>query len=513
VRLVHLSMWLLFRCAAPIWGTFPLLALLAFLPWFPKDLISFDVWRALAVTWAVSFLATFCLLLWLAERSHNAKELVSVLCTISFGLPAIALGALPAVGPPGLVRPPHSEETVSLKDLPPARENGALPLAYIVGLDVSRSFSPGKDDQVRAILLRLFGDHGTVGAAMHPDDQYFVYAFSQGTPELLMSGKESADLIGKGRRDLLRRLDTRTLAKKRTALDVNKTDVLGFITAVCGNLQGGAQFGGVRLLLRSDFLQSPPLEGQPLNDQLGKLLSASSNIPNFSIVAFRSPPASPESNGTDVLRPLREALGPVRVQEIDLDRYSSTADEAEQVALPSGLIGSTAALRSCDLVPPALDGSGPSRVLLDIPKTPEFDEIYFGLYADDSGAAPLRVRIPDCDGAVGGMRTLDPEPGSARFCKLRPRLRPSPMVIEVDSRSRFAADARGSLKISIPQRNQMGTIDLSVARFGNLAVFRSLLIVLAILNLVPFALSLMLFSHAKRPEGGPASGAPRLPAP
>src|SRR5579863_8917781 len=130
--------WALFRCAVLIWGTFPLVALLA------KDLISFEVWRGLAITWAASFLTTFVLLLRLAGRNRSAQELVGVICTISFALPAIALGAFPAIGPPGLLRPPHAEERISLKDLPLARENGALPLAYVVGLDVSKSFAPGK---------------------------------------------------------------------------------------------------------------------------------------------------------------------------------------------------------------------------------------------------------------------------------------------------------------------------------------------------------------------------------
>ncbi|HLX10139.1 MAG TPA: hypothetical protein VKY89_19970, partial [Thermoanaerobaculia bacterium] len=259
-------------------------------------------------------------------------------------------------------------------------------------------------------------------------------------------------------------------------------------------------------------MQSPALDQQQLNKGLSDVISASAKIPNFSIVAFHSLPASPEPNEIDVLRPLREALGPGKLQEIDLDRYYSTADEAEQVALPSGLIASVAAPRSCALVPPAIDGSGRSRVLLEVPQTEEFDEIFFGLDAGSSGAPPVTVYIPNCGGPSGVMRTLDLEPGGVRCCKVKRLSRPGPMVIEVENRSRSDADARGLLKIFIPARNQMRAIELRVARFGGLEVFRSLMWVLVILNLLPFWLSIMLFVHAKRPTLEFGIGATQLPA-
>lgn len=501
VHLLHLTRWALFKCAVAIWGTVPLIALVA------RNHISFEMWRGLAISWAVSFLATFVLLLWLAEKNRSTPELVGVMCTISLGLPAIALAAFPAVGPPGLLMPPHAEEVISLKDLPPPRESGTPPLAYVVGLDVSGSFFPGKNEKVRTALLRLFDDHGTVGRAMQPDDQLLPWAFSAGTPHPLEGGA-AADVLH-GRRNFLQRLEQRTLLPRQYQdLDVKHTDILGFIIAICGELQSKAQFRGIRLVLFSDFMQSPALDQQQLNRGLSDVLSASATIPNFSIVAFHSPPASPEPNAIDVLRPLREAL-PGKVQEIDLERYDSTADEAEQMALPSALIANVVPPHHCDLVPPAIDGGGRSRVLFEIPQTKDFDEIFFGLEGDGSGAPPVTVYIPNCGGPSDVERRLDIAQDGVRFCKLQTPTRPGPLAIEVENRS--DSNARGLLKIFIPARNQMRAIEIRVARFGGLEFFRCLIWVLGILNLLPLWLSIKLFLNANRAAFG--FGALQLPAP
>ncbi len=484
-----------------------MLALLAFLPGFPKDLISFRVWTVLAVVWALGFLVTFILLLRLGERNRNAQDLVSVLCTIGFGLPAILLGAIPAVGP-GLVPPPHSEQQVSLADLPPAHGDAA-PQLFVIGLDVSKSFSPGKDDQVRTALLRLFDKQGTAGRSMGGVDEFQVYTFSHGRPGQLLQGDESGHLVGRGHQDLLELIKDSQPFWKRTPhpdtpkLDLTKTDVLEFVRDISANLQSASHHRSTRLVLLSDFIQSPALDSQKQIEILRQILGSVANLSNFKILALRSAAAPTEKDGADVLRPLRDALGEELLQEIDLDHYAALGDEAEQVALPLGVVAASSQMAQCDLVPPAADGSGSTRLLLDIPKSRDFDEIFFGLHAGESTITPVELSIPECDGSVKGSCILAPEPNGTRFCKLtRKASTPNPVVINIDSNPRSAANARGTLDVFVPARNQYGTISLRINRIGNLALFRIASVIVAILNLVPAWLSLKLFHHARRPRGG-----------
>jgi len=502
----------LFRCAVLIWGTIPLLTLAAFMRWFPESIVSFYGWRFLAFTWAFSFLTMCCLIIKYGMGSRSF-ELLSMLCTISLGLPAIALGALPVTGLTDWSQSPRSEEKISLKNLLP-EEGGSLPVVYIVGLDVSGSFS-GKDKQMGDALLRLFGHGGTVGAAMQPRDHYEVLAFSEGKPERLLEGEGAmiSPVDGPpGRDELLRRLATGmlgfdhktlkdTMRGRQERLDFTRTDVLGFISQVCATLAREHtrehKYRGARLLVISDFMQSPPREGQQLSEKMDNLFKLVGTIPNLSIVAFKSEPARRGPADIDVLPMLREALSPVApVQEVLLDRFLVTTDEAEQVARPNGLIADAGPPIDCSLVPPAIK-DGPKKLLLEIPSCRDFDELYFELSVGRDETAPVTVRIPDCDGpTLGGVRTLDPDPGNAKYCKLKRCT--SPLEIEVNrGKPWVVADARGALKVVVPKRNQMGTVNLSVARGGSSAVYQSLISVLAILNLLPLVLSVVMFRHAK----------------
>ena len=90
--------------AAPVWGLAPIASLLPMSPSFPERWYSMHVWSWMAILWASSFLVLFAGLTWLGER---AAPFISVICTVSFGLPAIALGPFP-----NLTRPPLTTERV-----------------------------------------------------------------------------------------------------------------------------------------------------------------------------------------------------------------------------------------------------------------------------------------------------------------------------------------------------------------------------------------------------------------
>lgn len=422
-----------------------------------------------------------------AVQNQKIQSLLNLACTISFGLPAIALGAVPLVAPASLRMPPRSDVRLSIGELAPARRPRGLPVKYIIGADVSGSFSP-KRDLVTAVLSRLLRDHGLVAAATQPHDQFQIFAFARGTPERLREDEEGDDLDGHGRSQLLQALATGALLKRHGELDVRNTDILGFVHAVCSKLQGSVGYHALRLIVFSDFLQSPAPPERDIAAESARLRRIIEEIPNFTLVAFKSPPAASEPNSVDVLPALLEAFGPGRAQMVDLDAYAQNPDAAAEVVIPYLLQTNVKSLDSLELV--SSGSIAAPRLLLEVPpEVPEFDEIFFGLLPAGENHAPVRVRIPLPD----GMRALEPEKS---LLLQRAASAPRPIGIEVEGLSRFANVASGNLLVAVPARGFVCTIPLSVSRFDNSAVFRTLVLVLFIFNLVPLGLSILMIRSA-----------------
>jgi hypothetical protein len=486
--------------AAPVWGLAPIASLLPMSPSFPERWYSMHVWSWMAILWASSFLVLFAGLTWLGER---AAPFISVICTVSFGLPAIALGPFP-----NLTRPPLTEARLDLTHLDDPRLTNSQPVIYIVGIDVSQSFWPGHDPQVREALRRIFKDTGPAGAAMRADlgvrvqDRFEVEVFADGLNQVFPDGIEGGELSHHGRLDLLQRLNDPAFLGAHPGVSTGNTDVLAFISAAVSNLVVGRPACAVRLIVFSDFMQSPGIEGPGLAKRLAEVKALTSTVPDFALVAFHAPPSpgsSEKKADKDVLTPLRESLDEGRVQDVDLQTYIAAKSEAEQAMIPYSLVPFSQALTRCELAAPGPEHLDRSKVLLALPR--EFETVYVGLYSDTG--EPLNVRILDCDGAVGGWGTLAPERGGASFCKLERRSgSPDQVVLEVGSRSPSASEAHGLLRFIVPAHNQLASTELNVSRVDNSGKYLTFSYVLLILNGVPLVISGLILKHLVR--GQPA---------
>jgi hypothetical protein len=493
----------LFRAAALVWGFVPFLllawfAVSSFRPQTSEHWIPFWLWASVVVAWAIAFVVLFYGLLHFHNRGHNVQVAISLLSTVSLGLPAMALGAFSPLSAAKQGMAPRTVAHIPLASLAtPGLQSP--PVMYIVGVDYSRSFSPREDAVVAAVLARLFGDDGTIGISHRPHDEYQLLAFTEGRPLQLLAGDLTDNLHGKGRRQLVQQLQGAAVFNNRGTLDPKKTDLLGFLRDVSSELQGRSDYSAVRLLVFSDFVQSPRPEGRSLTDRLAALHDIVRALPQLTVVAFRSQQGSAEPDGVDVLRPLREALGEEHFQEVDLDGYKKSTDAAEQLIQPYRLLTSTSELPAGELEVPAEDHAAVPRLQLEMPTTADFDELFFAVDPVVEGVTPVVIRIPGCDGAISGPRELNGTSKDARYCRLDCKRSLSPVVIEVDADLHNAREASGNVVVAIPKRGSFGKIKFHVARFENPAVLWVLLVVLGCFNLVPLGMGLVM-AFPRKPE-------------
>ncbi len=467
---------------AVIWGIAPILSILPLLHKFANFRVSIYLWEIIAVAWAISFVLLF-VGLFLMDMGN---ALISLICTVSFGLPAIALGPFP-----NLTQPPSSGATLDLNQVRLPRQATAEPVLYIVGIDVSQSFYPTQDLPIRDSLKRLFGDRGPVGAAMKSDlksqvmDHFEIFSFSSGPMNPTFPDGVEYDLNNNQRAYFLRKLENTAFLRPPPTIDVKKTDVLGFIAAALGTLATGRRYCAVRLLIFSDFRQSLE-KGQDLNKSLSDIQDMMVNAPNITLVAFHAPPSSSEQNEVDVLPRLRHILDPKRVTEIDLKSYQSAQTEAEQVMLTYNLIPFDEHVGRWDLASADAENPDKPRITVTLPRN--YGTVFVGVFAEDDGDGSLTLGVPGCDGGVGQSETLSPVPGGASYCKLERNLASSEQVeLEVGSRSHKAA--QGILRLIVPERNQVLSAEVNVVA-DNSRKFKAFSLILLILNMVPMVIGI-----------------------
>ncbi|HET9768581.1 MAG TPA: hypothetical protein VFS60_17175 [Thermoanaerobaculia bacterium] len=213
------------------------------------QLHSLDVWLAMALTWAGGFLLLFFRLLkWFHSAAVYGLEcMLGLICTLSLGLPAIFLGAMPLATTDSNLMLQHYSGNYHV-DVPPRdplmTDHG--PRRFVIGIDVSRQFLgdpnvPGSDggrgEQVAGVIRFLLSREGPIGASFNERDSLKIHLFTDGTREDPM-----VDMRGEGSVAILNRMARLTAEELRawrqeTALDLSQQDAVDYIATAASETE------------------------------------------------------------------------------------------------------------------------------------------------------------------------------------------------------------------------------------------------------------------------------------
>jgi hypothetical protein len=287
-----------------IWAIIPLVIMVLLNPRLPPNLKLWLTisWKPLALVWTLAFVVLFTWMLTssiaalrrqeVLAQSQVAQCLLGVMCSLSFGLPAFALGAVPFFAlnltslqqlfPHGNVVDLRSEDYVGIREPLPGDEEEKTaerkPNEYIIGIDVSQRFlgpvlevdpegaaSPVADarheryERITNTILDLFDPKGIIGQAYQPNDVLTIWTFAGATgQDPWLTNREPSGRGSPTRREwILRHLNPVSLKSRvqevREDREADSTDLLGFLkTNVLAELQG-RDYHQAKVILFSDM--------------------------------------------------------------------------------------------------------------------------------------------------------------------------------------------------------------------------------------------------------------------
>lgn len=356
-----------------IWAAVPLIVLIALIPSkSPVGLLFLrSWWTVLIYAWAISLVA---LCWWLLSSMNGAAGVVDqcslgILCSLSLGLPAILLGAIPffALDVKSLHQMfPHGN-VVDLRgnDVHEVRKE-RQPNLYVVGIDVSSGFLPVHEisgraemeheeahretrmERIRDTILDLFEtEKGVVGRKLHPNDVLIVWPFWS---EPSTRAWARSDLPDTSVRAIMKRIESGELAKDipgwRPEEDKEPADVLEFFDAVVDAEAEKKKYERVRVILFSDLVHGRSVtnydsyaeEQNAVDGAVERLLERIDGM-DLSVIAFTAPPPQYVEGRPDkiVSADLRAyfngRLGRSTWQAVDLERFRTLGEVGKRVHL------------------------------------------------------------------------------------------------------------------------------------------------------------------------------------
>ena len=479
--------YLMLELLSPSWASkLPLLNL-------QERLDSLEEWEQLISMWACSFIviSLFMLLQIIRVKNEDAQItqfLLSLICTLTLGVPSILFGTLPIIAgnidslqqlypqaPPLNISgdDPKNTSYISMPD----DSRGVLlkPVEYVIALDVSRSFLPADNKErsthIASTIENLFGESGIFRDSLQDQDCFTVITFA-GNPKIWRMDQQDS---GNGRckrssRDelleaLMGVIGTRPPIGKD---ELGTTDLLAAFGQAYEYLEGRQDsYSSARLIVLSDFLHSTghaeqKLEEVQLNPDTRNLTRRLEALHDFSMVAFHGPSLlhTQADQGID-LRPYLKRSLKEKWQELSINDFLK-ADKTTMTLLPTNLYTRVEAAHTLYLKYLKTQDYEfiPSR--LRVPDGKGTDEIFFGLYSevhpDVGGPESMRIKVArgTDDEFVLGLDDQDKRCGVWN----RKESSDNPVSVEIDSRPDGINQQGHYLLVSIPSRATLYKIRL-----------------------------------------------------
>ena len=396
--------------AIVLWAIIPPLILLSFyVPLVSRLIGSLRVVSSLSIVWAISFFLVF-LFLMLSNTITSTQNhgLQGLLCTLTLGLPSIALAAFPLVGPPAYLDRP----VLDFKGIYTCKRNTC---SLLVAIDVSHSFFNSRpEDRVKLIsdaITQIFSEDG-FGHSMRASDNIEVWIFA-GNSDMWRTN----ELGGKGqihiRKEIINSISQgslRNLPEGSYCRDA--TDILTPLSSIVSKLEDSASpYSFARVIIFSDLVQSTNTSSEPncnvadqakdkdaVRKKVQGLVSRIKRLPQVSFVAFSAPAqtGSSPSEGSRLNVSLQKDLEQLgdQWQEINLITDWQSANITTRMLLPTNLYADIRSLNT-PLQIRYIDSPSPLPRLcqLDLPDGNDSTNLIFGLRALTPGKTPLRLNL------------------------------------------------------------------------------------------------------------------------